>query len=379
MAAFRLRVWLGMMASSSAVIACGSDAVQSVVAERRAAIEPGQLDDDDTGIVRVLLNSATSIGSGTLIAPNVVLTAQHCVAPNHSACGTPFHGVFAAAQTSTLSVTTGTSPATELRLPAVREVRVPAPVGSCSADIAIVILTANVDASVKIYPVRLEPGPSRGETYAAVGFGRTCETCSPGTRYRRDSQSVLATESWTIDGGSTQWDTTLVSGEQFGGSPGVCHGDSGGPALDTQGRVFGVLDQALNESSTDCGIASVYIRPDAFKDWIVQTMFDAATLGAYDAPVWAGGPAAGAEGDSGRATGDASDEGGASGGVTGTSTGGGEGSTKDDTSTNSDASGTNGGCSVARSRGSEAAWLIWIGSVLCARLLRRRTREGALS
>ena len=46
----------------------------------RAAIAKGELD-DHRGVVAVVATSMQSVCSGVVIAPRVVLTARHCVAP----------------------------------------------------------------------------------------------------------------------------------------------------------------------------------------------------------------------------------------------------------------------------------------------------------
>ena len=62
----------------------------------------------------------------------------------------------------------------------------------------------------------------------------------------------------------------------------ICSGDSGGPALDDQGRVFGVASRG----DPNCEIA-VYGDVSNWAPFIVDTALSAALIGGYDAPEWA--------------------------------------------------------------------------------------------
>jgi hypothetical protein len=64
----------------------------------------------------------------------------------------------------------------------------------------------------------------------------------------------------------------------------TCPGDSGGPAIDSQGRVMGVTSRGP-EGCT----ATVYGNVSSWKDFIIQTAMDAAARGGYDPPFWTSG------------------------------------------------------------------------------------------
>ena len=66
------------------------------------------------------------------------------------------------------------------------------------------------------------------------------------------------------------------------GQEGVCSGDSGGPALDLERRVIGVLSRG----SDPCG-TPVYGAVAGFSDWMTATAIAAADAGGYDPPFWA--------------------------------------------------------------------------------------------
>src|SRR6185369_3211784 len=72
-----------------------------------------------------------------------------------------------------------------------------------------------------------------------------------------------------------------VESTEFRGETGICSGDSGGPALDSDGKVLGVVSRG----GPDCS-EPVYGSVTAWRDFIVQTATDAAALGNYEAPFW---------------------------------------------------------------------------------------------
>jgi hypothetical protein len=61
----------------------------------------------------------------------------------------------------------------------------------------------------------------------------------------------------------------------------VCEGDSGGPALDAEGRVVGVASR----TGQNCTYA-IYSAVSPWGDWIVEVATRAFSLGDYDAPEW---------------------------------------------------------------------------------------------
>ena len=82
-------LWLAFLLAL--VPGCGSPEETMVLAgaidQSMNPISGGYSDSEDTAVVGIvsLANNSLGICSGTLIAPNVVLTAQHCVAPTSSA------------------------------------------------------------------------------------------------------------------------------------------------------------------------------------------------------------------------------------------------------------------------------------------------------
>jgi hypothetical protein len=76
----------------------------------------------------------------------------------------------------------------------------------------------------------------------------------------------------------------VLNGEFIADSP-VCSGDSGGPALDSSGRVSGVTSRGDEQCTV-----GIYSGVSAWKDFIVEKTFTAAVSGHYSPPAWAGTP-----------------------------------------------------------------------------------------
>jgi MYXO-CTERM domain-containing protein len=252
----------------------------------------GQLDNQHGAVLAVVasMQTSTSLCTGTLIAPNLVLTAQHCVAEtsrtlvdcSRSRFGDRFPAASLAVTPYASLSSRGTRffPVAEVVLPGVDE-------ALCGHDIALLILDGKFDgAGLPALSPRLDVPAARGETYTAVGFGDALTEGSPGVRRARAGLSVVCGARDCGGGG-------VLTDSEFVGEEAVCEGDSGGPALDTSGEVIGVVSRGADE----CG-AAVYSAVAYWGDWMVETATRAALLGDYDVPDWAGGTSAAAIADS---------------------------------------------------------------------------------
>ena len=248
-------------------------------------IEGGYLDDFDKHVVGLIHLSNTNFGacSGTLIAPNVVLTAQHCVAPTSTGggvqCGSPYFG--AAYKANEFYVTTRTSfTQNESDYHPVSEVILP-PGGSsfCGNDQAILVLAAPIEAGEAVPAVpRVDVSLAPDEEYYAVGYGAQYDSdnAPSGTRQRRDG---LFTQ--CVGAGC---DSYGIADSEFLGDTGVCQGDSGGPAFDLQHRVTGVASRG----AAGCEFP-IYGHVFGWGQWIKDVTVYATTSIGEAPPPWATG------------------------------------------------------------------------------------------
>jgi MYXO-CTERM domain-containing protein len=223
--------------------------------------------------------------SGSLLAPNMVLTAHHCVAPvNMGASGivcgqSSFGATDTTAGDNFLVSTTEVLSMSASAWHIVSEVVTP-PGGSsfCGEDQAIFILSDLVEPSeAKPLVPRVDSQITLSEVYSAVGFGTTDDVNGAGQRRRLDDLHVMC-----VGDDCPAQDLSIT--HEWLGDHGICEGDSGGPALDADGRVIGVTSRG----ATGC-IDPIYGDVFSWASWIKSTALHAAEVGGYTAPPWATG------------------------------------------------------------------------------------------
>jgi hypothetical protein len=275
-------------------------------ASTASAIQGGT---DDTlhsfavGIVIQMSQNQVAFCSGALLGPNLVATARHCAAAISSTQIDCASATFMADfPTSSILVTNDPVITVNSSFLSVMQIVTPTPSAVCGNDLALLILGANVDLPQYVIPT-INPPMTDHSTYAeqvtAIGYGINSPTDTSGNtagtrRIREDIPLACIPNDATLDC-FPQLSGVLTSNE-FEVTSGTCDGDSGSSAFDQKSfnqsiwESFGVLSRGgLSPDGKTCQ-GAVYTRFDAYGQLLIDTAKQAAQLGGYPAPTWAGGP-----------------------------------------------------------------------------------------
>ena len=220
-----------------------------------------------------------SICSGTLIAPNLVLTARHCVAEiadEYVDCSRSRFG--ATYRPSSFYISTSPRLFSEsTRYVYAEKVLVPfESTDMCGYDIALLQLRENIPAEEATpAEARVDIPVIPGEVYTAIGYGHTGNGEGSGIRRFLEGTSVIC------DGLDCEFSSSFMRDTEWRGGRGTCQGDSGGGAFDSEGRVLG----ALSRGAEVCA-SSVYSGVSGWADWIRAKAVNAAADGGYEAAAW---------------------------------------------------------------------------------------------
>jgi endonuclease G len=197
--------------------------------------------------------------TGTLIAPNVVLTAGHCIT----------------ADIDKVLLDSIDANAGGESIPVVQTIAYPN--WEATYDLGLLIL-AN-ESTVKPRTIAqgcaLDRFYSEGAAVELVGYGATD---TQGMQYTTKllGGSATITDSACSPGGGTGCNAQVSpGGELIAGGNGVdsCFGDSGGPIYlrtEVGDYLIGATSRGLDNATTPCGGGGIYTRPDAVIAWIEE-------------------------------------------------------------------------------------------------------------
>ena len=222
-----------------------------------AAAMVGGAPETNAGIgasVITLVGSRGNFCSGALIAPDLVLTAAHCVEGNSDTKIV----VYDARRTPELRDVRRVARHPQFNPQGIRARR-------ASADVALLQLAQPLAKPVAALGIPLEP-IAAGQSFSIAGVGVT----RPG-----DGKSGGLVRAATLISTSQPGRLQIRLVDPANGGLGACTGDSGGPVVQQQsGRatVVGVMSWSTGANNTaGCGGLTGVTPLTLYRDWVVQT------------------------------------------------------------------------------------------------------------
>lgn len=275
-----------LVLSSLALTACSSrDTLEPPVAHASSPVIRGSLDSgathDDVVYIEFVVDPAKGLGgacSGTLIAPNVVVTARHCVSQIDESVYPPTTG--ADFDTANMGVYLHTNPtgSSTFHTPDAKVKKIVHDGASSLADHDFAMIVLDRSLSTTYSPIRLASAPTPAEKVFVVGYGvtetDTASTPTPHQRYWRDDLSIQAIGP---DGSGFLGAHEIALGES------ICQGDSGGPVKDhATGALLAVTSRGGNGSAPSSSrpwaacvgssTMNLFTRVDSFASLIKSTL-----------------------------------------------------------------------------------------------------------
>jgi hypothetical protein len=229
--------------------------------------------------------------TGTLLAPNIVLTARHCVTASTD-------GSFRCKSDGTIEPLSGgggrlsadlvPSDALVFVGPKLPDTATPDTANAkgkayvhddgtvtCNHDVALIILDRAIP-NAKLAPIRLDRGVKKGDALTVVGWGATEKSFIPSGRQKRTGVSV-------VDVGPSEEPRVggTLAEKEFIATESVCTGDSGGPAFSaTTGAVVGVVSRGENTTASTngsgcLGTEHTFMQVNAFADLVTKAFAQA--------------------------------------------------------------------------------------------------------
>jgi len=206
-----------------------------------------------SGVVMIMVEGPEGLSSctATIIDPQMLLTARHCIASQDNFGNTVY------VEAKSISVKSGLWCGYTSGSLALGEEVVP----HLDADLALIYLNKKI-AERKVYPVRDNPQEVVGEKGTIVGYGVSGEDKQDSGTQRWGETTIL--KIWDYD--------NLI---ELGDPSGTCYGDSGGPLFTKQNGknvVSGVTSFGAEGCSSQSDSYSVQVMK--YRNWIEENMED---------------------------------------------------------------------------------------------------------
>jgi hypothetical protein len=225
---------------------------------------------DDAAIMLVVGGAPSCTGS--LVAPNLVLTALHCVAEE---IGTgDCNKVGANMPATSFAVALGVNANPKQTVAKGKQIFRETTTEMCSNDLALILLDKDVPGG-KLASVRLTPVVAGEDTFA-VGYGEDGKGNAPKGRQRRNGVKILALGPAKFPfkpAKATPLTVDVLAAEILTGES-VCFGDSGGPLFDSAGAVVGATSRGIG--ALGCIDAPAFFSATSGHEALIRKAFDAA-------------------------------------------------------------------------------------------------------
>jgi hypothetical protein len=263
----QIATWASFVSLSLLQLACTAGDPSAPVASDESAIIGGtNVTAGQFPSVVAIRPTLNTLCTGALIAPDLVLTAAHCVSA--MVLGLSNQDQVASGMTVVLDTQNALVGGRSIRV--LKATPMPEFTAPGQPDLGVIRLAEKVTDRAFI-PVNLDGGKAPvGTTLTIVGYGlsNASNNSSAGIEKTIDKPSI----SCGVFGVS---DDTFTCVDQTGG--GICEGDSGGPAF---AMIDGVLKQVSVNSvgAQGCTIASALMRTSAGKAFLLANAGDAFCL-----------------------------------------------------------------------------------------------------
>ncbi|HEX7667569.1 MAG TPA: S1 family peptidase [Polyangiaceae bacterium] len=204
--------------------------------------------------------------TGSLVAPNVVLTARHCVSETTEEVECPARSaqITGNRSASSLTILSGDDAESAKAIAKGKSIVTPSSSVLCDEDIALIVLDRSVTG---ITPLKIRTGAvEEGEHLRLVGYGKSGDDSGAGEKLLRTNVPVVS-----------------VTAHEFQTGEATCNGDSGGPAIDEDtGSIVGVVSRG-GPTCEGADTRNIFTRVDAFTSLVAKaTGSSASAAGSSD-------------------------------------------------------------------------------------------------